>query len=132
MSDDEFVGAFFSGALPPTAFHHRDHLRLSWCLIRQFGVEVASHRIAEGIRHFATQHGQAEKYHETLTQFWVRIIGHMIGARPDISAFSRFLEVYPQVLDKDLPYRHWRHETMQSAVARAQWVEPDTLALPAY
>jgi hypothetical protein len=34
------------------------------------------------------------------------------------------------LLDKGLPYRHWQHETMGSAAARARWVEPDLLALP--
>ena len=131
MNDEHFVQAFFSGTLPPTQFHHRDHLRLTWCLIRQHDPEVATHAITEGIRRYAAQHGQADKYHETLTRFWVRIVGHMVAARPDIAAFERFLEAFPQLLDKDLPYRHWRRETMRSGTARAQWVEPDLLALPA-
>ncbi len=71
------------------------------------------------------------KYHETLTQFWVRIVSHLIDARPEIAAFERFLEVFPYLLDKELPSQHWRRETMQSQAAQAHWVEPDLLALPA-
>jgi hypothetical protein len=130
MTDDDFVAAFLSGRLSPAAFHHRDHLRLAWCLIRKSDVEVAMGMIAGGIRHFATQHGQAEKYHETLTQFWVRIVSHLIDARPDITVFDQFLGAFPQLLDKALPYHHWSRETMQSDGARAHWVEPDLLALP--
>ncbi len=128
---DDFARAFLSGSLPPTQFHHRDHLRLAWRLTWQLGGKAATREITSGIRRFATQHGQAEKYHETLTQFWVRIVGHLIDARPDIAEFDRFLATFPQVLDKDLPYRHWRRETMGSRAARARWVEPDLLALPA-
>ena len=108
MTDDDFVAAFLSGRLSPVAFHHRDHLRLAWCLIRESGVE-AGHQgmIAGGIRHFATQHGQAEKYHETLTQFWVRTVSHLIDVRPDIAVFDQFLAAFPQLLDKALPYHHW-------------------------
>lgn len=131
MTDDEFVHAFLSGDLPPAQFHHRDHLRLSWCLIRQHGTEAATQMITTGIQQFAAQHGQAEKYHETLTRFWVRIVGHLIEARPDITEFPTLLATFPRLLDKDLPYRHWRRETMGSATARAEWVEPDLLALPA-
>jgi hypothetical protein len=131
VTDDDFVGAFLSGTLSSTQFHHRDHLRLAWCLIRGSGVETASGTITGGIRDFATQHGQADKYHETLTQFWVRIVSHLIDARPDITAFERFLDVFPHLLNKELPYQHWRRETMQSSAARAHWVEPDLLALPA-
>jgi hypothetical protein len=28
MTDDEFVRAVLDGSLPPSQFHHRDHLRL--------------------------------------------------------------------------------------------------------
>ncbi len=131
MTDDDFVTAFLSGSLPPTQFHHRDHLRLTWALVRLTGVEAAMKRITSGIRYFATQHGQAEKYHETMTRFWVLLVGHMVAARPDITTFDEFLAAFPMLLEKDLPYRHWRRETMLSSDARAHWVEPDILALPA-
>ena len=130
MTDDEFVQAFLTGNLPPTQFHHRDHLRLTWVLVRLTGVEEAMKRITSGIRYFATLHGQAEKYHETMTRFWVRIVGHAVAARPDITAFEDFLAAFPLLLEKDLPYHHWRRETMLSPDARAHWVEPDLLALP--
>ena len=130
MTDDDFVRAFLDGSLPPTQFHHRDHLRLSWVLIRRDGVAEAARAITAGIQRFATQYGQSQKYHETLTRFWIRLVGHMVEARPDIGDFAAFLTAFPQLLDKDLPYRHWRHETMQSSVARVSWVEPDLVALP--
>lgn len=130
MTDDDFVRAFLDGSLRPTQFHHRDHLRLSWALIRRLGVARAADAISAGIQHFAAQHGQSQKYHETLTSFWIRIVGHMVEARPDITDFTTFLGTFPQLLDKDLPYRHWRRETMGSAAARAGWVAPDLVALP--
>ena len=130
MNDDDFVQAFMDGSLPPGQFHHRDHLRLAWLLIRRLDLELAGITIASGIQRFAAAHGHAEKYHETLTQFWVRIVGHMVHVRPDIIDFETFIATFPQLLDKGLPYRHWRHETMGSATARARWVEPDLLTLP--
>jgi hypothetical protein len=54
----------------------------------------------------------------------------MVEVRPDVTAFATFLAAFPQLLDKDLPYRHWRRETMAGATARAEWVEPDLVALP--
>ena len=129
-ADDAFVAAFLTGSLPPQQFHHRDHLRLAWVLVRLTGVDEATRRITSGIRYFATQHGQAEKYHETMTRFWVLLVGHMVATRPDITTFEDFLAAFPMLLDKDLPYRHWRRETMLSPEARARWVEPDLQALP--
>jgi CDP-diacylglycerol--glycerol-3-phosphate 3-phosphatidyltransferase len=131
MSDEEFVRAFLSGELPPSQFHHRDHLRLTWTLTRTQGGVDASRIVTTGIRDFATRHGQAAKYHETMTRFWAHVVDHCARTRPDIADFNAFLATFPLLLDKDLPYRHWRRETMLGADARARWVEPDLLALPA-
>jgi hypothetical protein len=131
VNDDEFVYAFLSGALSPAQFHHQDHVRLAWCLIRKSGPEEAGQTIRAAIRHFAAAHGQSSKYHETLTQFWMRLVSHLIDTRPEISVFETFLRTFPYVLDKELPYHHWSRETMGSTLARAEWVEPDLLALPA-
>jgi hypothetical protein len=130
MSDEVFLRAFTDCSLSPGAFHHRDHLRLAWLLTRRHGVESACSSVADGIRAFAARHGHAEKYHETMTQFWVRLVGHLIDARPDIGDFTTFVETFPQLLDASLPYRHWRRQTIGSAAARSAWVAPDLLALP--
>ncbi len=131
MSDEEFLRAFMRGSLPVTHFHHRDHLRLAWLLCRQMDGEAAGIAIGEGIRGFAATHCQAAKYHETITRFWVRIVDHMARSRPDIDDFDTFLEVFPRLLDKDLLYHHWRRETIAGAAARAEWVAPDLLPIPA-
>src|SRR5260221_13470455 len=104
LSDDDFVQAFLSGALTPPEFHHRDHLRLAWCLVRQRGVESATHTITAGIQTFATRHGQAGKYHETMTRFWGRLVGHMVGVRPDGTAVATFLATFSPLVGQDLPY----------------------------
>jgi hypothetical protein len=131
LSDDDFAHAFMSGALPPAHFHHRDHLRLAWCLTRRHGADAATTLITAGIRDFATRHGQAAKYHETLSRFWVRLVDHQARTRPDLTTFDAFLAAFPHLLDKDLPYRHWHRATMDGPAARAVWVEPDLLEMPA-
>ena len=130
-ADSAFVEALLAGSLEPQQFHHRDHLRLAWALVRLTDEDEAMRRITSGIRYFAARHGHAEKYHETMTRFWVRIVAHAVAARSDITTFDEFLAAFPLLLEKDLPYRHWRRETMLSPAARAQWVEPDIQALPA-
>ncbi len=130
MSDDEFLHAFMEGLLSPRQFHHRDHLRVAWLLVRQMDVASATRAMSAGIRRFAAAHDHAAMYHETLTQFWVRTLAHMARERPDIAEFDVLIETFPQALDTRLPHRHWRHDTLWSAVATATWVEPDLLPLP--
>jgi hypothetical protein len=132
MTDDEFLQAFMNCTLPNDQFRHRDHLHLAWLLARRLGFEEARVAIAEGIRRFAASHGHTEKYHETMTQFWIRIVDHASKQRPDIDDFDEFLATFPHLTDKLLPLRHWQRETMFSPEARTAWVEPDLLQLPAH
>ncbi len=131
MTDDEFLHAFTTATLANEQFHHRDHLRMTWLMLHRLGLEVGAEAIVSGIRHFAGAHGHGPKYHETMTRFWIRLVDHAMRARPEITAFEGFLVAFPMVLDKTLPFRHWSHERLMSPAARAAWVDPDLLALPA-
>jgi hypothetical protein len=128
--DDAFVDAFHSGRIANQDFHHRDHLRLAWVQINRLGLERASEVVTGGIRHFATAHGSADRYHDTMTRFWLRAVGMGIHRHPTL-AFEELLVAEPHLLDKGLPLRHWSRETMASDSAKRSWVEPDLRPMPA-
>jgi hypothetical protein len=125
VTDQEFLDAFQAGRISPSEFHHRDHLRLAFLQVRRLGLEPAAAVVAAGIRGFATARGQHRLYHETLTRFWIRIVAH--ASAP---TFEETLERHPQLLDKELPLRHWRRETLFGEAARGAWLEPDIAPLP--
>ena len=127
--DEAFVAAFDSGRIANQNFHHRDHLRLAWIQIRRLGLERASEAVTSGIRDFATRHGSADRYHDTMTRFWLRAVGIGLDRHPDLT-FDELLSVEPHLLDKGLPFHHWSRETMASDSARRQWVEPDVRPIP--
>ena len=128
--DDAFVDAFHSGQIANQNFHHRDHLRLAWVQINRLGLERASEVVTSGIRHFATTHGSADRYHDTMTRFWLRVVGMGIHHHPNL-AFEELLVAEPHLLDKGLPFRHWSRDTMASDSAKRSWVEPDLRPIPA-
>ena len=128
-ADEQFLAAFEAGKIANQDFHHRDHLRLAWIQIRRLGLEQASDTIATAIQRFATHHGHANRYHETMTRFWVRVVGMGINRHTTL-AFDDLLAAEPHLLDKNLPYRHWSRERMGSDEARRHWVEPDTRPIP--
>jgi hypothetical protein len=130
VTDDEFLHAFFSLDLPSSGFHHRDHLRLTWLVVRRHGAVAAPAGVAAGIRRFAEAHGHGDRYHETLTAFWVRVVAHAIGDRPEIDDFDMFLRAYPLLLDAQLPLRHWSRDALFAAPARTAWCAPDVVPLP--
>jgi hypothetical protein len=129
-ADEQFLAAFEAGKIANQDFHHRDHLRLAWIQIRRLGLEQASDAVTGGIRRFAAHHGHADRYHETMTRFWVRAVGLGISRRPTLP-YEDLLAAEPHLLDKNLPYRHWSRERMGSDEARQQWVEPDLRGMPA-
>lgn len=130
MTDDEFVHAFFA-SLPGDGFGHRQHLELTWLLLGRSGLERATDTAGRAIRAYAEAHGADRKYHQTLTEFWVRLIDHCRRARPGIDDFDAFLDAFPLLLDRGLAGRHWSDETLWSDEARAAWREPDLRPLPA-
>jgi hypothetical protein len=130
MDDAAFLDAFESGALPNSAFHHRDHLRLSWLYLRRDGPDLGPQRIIDGIRHFAAAHGAADRFHVTLTAFWIRLVQHLIEAFPGVECFDDLVAAFPLALDKTIVTRHYSAALLWSSAARAQFVVPDLRPLP--
>lgn len=127
---EQFLLAFETGQIANRDFHHRDHLRLAWIQIRRLGLERALESVTAAIRQFAAHHGHADRYHDTMTRFWLRAVATGIDQHPDLS-FEGLLAVEPHLLDKNLPFVHWSREQMASDQARRQWVEPDLRRMPA-
>ena len=130
LPDDEFLHAFFDLTLAHSEFRHRDHLRLAWLAVRRHGAIGAEDVVTAGIHSFAHHHSHGPAYHDTMTRFWVRLVAHAVSDRPEIEEFDTFLAVYPLLLDKNTPLRHWSREAMFGTEARAEWREPDLVGLP--
>ena len=131
LSDDDFLSAFETGQIANRAFHHRDHLRLAYLQLRRLGLAKASDEVTSGIRQFAEHHGHADRYHDTMTRFWLRVVDLAMRRHPGL-AFDALLQVEPHLLDKTLPFRHWSHERLMALEARAAWREPDLRPIPAH
>ena len=130
MQDDAFLQAFESATLPNPSFRHLDHLRLTWLYLRRDGTELGSQRVVDGIRHFAAAHGAANRYHETLTRFWIALVQHVIDAFPRIERFDELVAEYPHMTDKSLVYRHYSAAALAEPAARQTWIAPDLRPLP--
>jgi hypothetical protein len=127
MTDDAFLAAFEAAQLP--SFDHRDHLRVAFAYARRGGVEHAIDRARRGLRHIAAAHGEPERYHETLTTAWARVVAHY-AVSTGADGFDDFLALHPQLLRRDLMLGHYTRERLFSPGARGRFVEPDLLALP--
>jgi hypothetical protein len=129
MDDDAFLRGFETGTLP-NAFHHLDHLRLTWLYLRRDGPELGAEHIIDGIRQFAAIHGAADRFHFTLTRFWIYLVQHVMRAFPTMERFEDLLAAFPPVMDKAIVYRHYSPAHLSSPIARHVCVAPDLLPLP--
>lgn len=131
MDDQTFLKAFEDGTLPPGELPHRGHIRMAWLYLRAYGWDEGLICIRSGIQQFAARLGATNKYHETITIFWARVVHHMIVDQPQIDTFDGFLAYFPQILDSHLIEQHYSAELLWSSRARQEWVEPDLLLMPA-
>jgi hypothetical protein len=102
MTDTELTRALERGQIPNTGFHHADHLRVALVYLNESATIVdAVDRMASTLRRFATSVGQAQKYSQATTEFWMYQVAAARSVMPDASADILFA-AYPRLLDKNL------------------------------
>ncbi len=109
-------------------FGHRQHINLAFIAARR--CNNPADRMRDWIKQIAASHGAPQKYHETITIAWARVVAHHVAADPAVADFDAFIDRYPALLDKTLLSRHYSPELLSSPAARADWVAPNLAALP--
>ena len=92
-------------------FHHADHLQLAIGILREEpSFDAALARMETALRAKAEAAGAPDKYHQTVTVFWMRMVAWL--------------------LDKDLPRAFYSAAALASDAARRGWIEPDLRPMP--
>jgi hypothetical protein len=106
----EFARACERGDVQAAGFRHADHLHLALAYLRECAtVEEATERMAATLRRLAAAAGHPEKYHHTLTVFWMRAVAAL--------------------LDQSLPLEYYSRDRLFSDDARSEWLDPDLKCL---
>lgn len=91
--------------------------------------DQALERMRSGLQRFLAHHGK-QGYHETITRFWIELLGSFLGKFGDGTAttlkVNRALECYGS---KDILFSYYTRERVMSDTARREWVEPDLRAI---
>lgn len=127
---DEFVRLFEACQYPGDKFQHGDHIRLAWIYVETFGATAAEERIRGTILRFATNLNHPEKYHDTITRAWMRLVvfAHALG--PQRGEFGDFIDRHRWLLDRNTLSAFYSKPHLMSDAARTGWVEPDLKELP--
>jgi hypothetical protein len=110
-------------------FGHLQHVQLAWHYLHRTTPAAAEGWMRAAIQHVAAAHGTPDKYHETLTVVWTRLVAGHVRSH-DAPTFDQFIARNEALLDVRLPERHFSKTTLWSDRARREWVDPDLLPLP--
>jgi hypothetical protein len=126
MDDTEFLRQVEAGAI--AEFPHRAHLRMAWLYLRGEDFEDGSGKIRAAIQGLAAAKGAQDKYHETITLFWARLVDYAIALTPEIGDFDSFIAAHEHLLNPRLLTLHYSAALL--AASRAAWAAPDLIPLP--
>ncbi|MEZ5419556.1 MAG: hypothetical protein R2708_19735 [Vicinamibacterales bacterium] len=128
-ADRAFAAAFRDTSLTTDAFHHRDHVRMAWIYVREFGAD-ATGRFAEDLQRFARAKGVPGLYHATITTAYLALVAERDALTPSES-WDTFAAAHPDLLTwkPGVLDRYYSAERLASPVARRQFVLPDRVSL---
>ncbi|MCY1041931.1 hypothetical protein OV208_11455 [Corallococcus sp. bb12-1] len=122
MDDDVFLERFSRGAL--SEFAHLDHVRVVYLYTRREGPDAAIELTRAGLRALTRQLGVPEKYHETVTVAWARLVGQQAATGPGRD-FNAFINDNPRFRRKDLLDDYYSREVLFGTESRTRFSEPD-------
>ncbi len=101
LNDRDFLAAFESCTLPEDRFHHRDHIRLAWLMLREAPLAATLVRFTAGLERFAASLGKPGLYHATITWAYLFLIHQRmrLGIAPEVGAtWEEFAAANPDLL----------------------------------
>jgi hypothetical protein len=122
MTDDEFLTALETCALPESEFNHGGHLRAAWLYLRGGSFPEALARMSAALKRYSAHLGKPDRYHETMTVAFMAVINERIHTHGDGGDWLGFLRANPDLVDRRLLTHYYRPETLASATARRVFV----------
>lgn len=125
MNDQEFLEAFEDTNLEPKLFDHTAHIRMGWIYVKNYPLAKAIDRFANALRAYTRAVGAEDKYHETITWFYMLLIAER-QARTNAATFDAFLAKNTDlVASPSILTRYYRPETLAGEQAQQHYVLPD-------
>ena len=132
---EDFAGRFLAGTIPFEEWTHQAHLAVGTWHVSRYGAKEALARLRIGIQCLNEKHGTPNSltrgYHETITCAYVQLLAEFLASCPPGMPLHEQVVCLLEgpVADKDLLFKFYSRETLMSARARSEWVEPDIAPL---
>ena len=123
---DVDLAAFEAAAVDPDAFDHAAHVYVAWLYLRRMSLHDAIGRYTRALRQLTDRLGVRDKYHETITWFFLITVAERMAA-DDAPDWPAFAARHPDLVAGGMPFvaRRYSRERLGSSLARRQFVLPD-------
>ena len=127
LADEELLERLAKSTLTSDCFHHADHVRAAFLYLRQYSLLEAVEKFSDALRRQAAAHGNAERYHQTITWAYMFLIHERMARAGNPQDWREFAQQNPDLLswNDNTVKRYYRPETLQSDLARKIFVFPD-------
>ena len=123
------VRGFESCTTGKDSFSHSDHLAVAVWYLRQ-DESRALDLMRASLHRFLDHYDCRANYHETLTRFWIqRVRLKLEQLQPGLSLLEATNAVVGRLNDSRIAFEFYSKEVVESAAARAGWIEPDLKSL---
>ena len=121
------VHGFESCTTAKEDFKHCSHLTVAVWYISRLTHEEALNKIRDGLFRFLDHHGVGrEKYNETMTIFWIKLVERSIKALDEQTSLVHVTnKVLESLSNPRVVFEYYSEESLKSETARTSWVEPD-------
>lgn len=133
LDDEALLEAFLARQISSRGWSHVAHVRTACILTARHDLDEAHLRLRAGIIRLNERHGLVETsargYFETLTRAWLHLVDDA-RRRTGVDDSRQLLAAAPELLDRELPRRHYSKELLRTVRARSVFVPPDLTPLP--
>lgn len=123
------IETFERGDIDVQQFNHEAHVYVGWLYLEQFTTTEAIARISASLKRITLNLGAPDKFHATITWFFMLIIAERRAANKeeDWCSFRRNnVDLFCR--DDNVLSRYYSKESLQSEAAKKRFVLPDRLA----
>lgn len=118
------IEAFEALDFDPDAFDHAAHVFVARELIARFGEDEAAVRYSRTLAALTQRLGVPEKYHETITRFYILAIAERLRLAPSAD-WQAFKSANTDIMDGSLLRASYSPERLASPDARRHFLPPD-------
>lgn len=118
------LSRFLRGSQDPATFHHADHVRVAFGLLRRRPFASALPLYVRQIQRLTARAGNPAAYHATITAAFLAVINERLESST-WESFDAFARDNPDLMDKAALRRWYSAEQLGSPLARRTFVLPE-------